>query len=179
MRIRGLMAAVGLVACVLCGAVAMVARAHDDYCGHALFDPPEAGFDTVRGRDVRHFPPDPRVQFKHIKLDLRMEKPESRSFTCTETITFKALGRPIKWIELDAVDLAIRSVKDLNGNDLSHRHDNDRLLVRFASELSPGAESGIQINYECHDPKWGMIFALPDEKYKDRPLVVHTQGEAE
>ena len=180
MRLPRAILATGLVVCTLFGLAALLAHANEDDCGHAIFAPQEGGgFDTVRGRDVRNFPPDPRVQFKHIKLDLRMEKPESRSFTCTETITFKALGRPIKWIELDAVDLAIRSVKDLNGNDLSHRHDNDRLLVRFASELSPGAESGIQINYECHDPKWGMIFALPDEKYKDRPLVVHTQGEAE
>ena len=179
MRLPRQILATGLVVCTLFGLAALLAHASEDDCGHALFAPQERGFDTVRGRDLRNFPPDPRVQFKHIKLDLRMEKPESKSFSCTETITFKALGRPITWIELDAVDLAIRSVKDLSGNDLSHRHDNDRLLVRFPADLSAGVESGIVIDYECHDPKWGMVFALPDEKYKDRPLVVHTQGEAE
>ena len=179
MKFTRALTAVGLVTGILCGLAAIAARANEDDCGHAHLAAPERTFDAVRGRDVRHFPPDPQVQFKHIKLDLRMEKPESRSFTCTETITFKALGRPIKWLELDAVDLAIRSVQDPAGQDLSHRHDGNRLLVRFPAELPAGSESGIQIRYECHDPKWGMIFALPDEKYKDRPLVVHTQGEAE
>src|SRR5687768_15098207 len=104
MKFTRVIMAVGLVAGVLCGLGAMVARANEeDGCGHAHLAAPDSSFDAVRGRDVRRFPPDPQVQFKHIKLDLRMEKPESKSFTCTETITFKALGRPIKWLELDAV----------------------------------------------------------------------------
>src|SRR5262249_2710873 len=46
-------------------------------------------------------------------------------------------------------------------------------------ELPPATDAGIQIDYECHEPKAGMIFALPDAAYKDRPVIIHTQGEAE
>src|SRR4051794_8987931 len=35
-------------------------------------------FDPASGRDVRNYPPDPQVDFQHIKLDLRMPDPMSR-----------------------------------------------------------------------------------------------------
>src|SRR5439155_17235843 len=54
-----------------------------------------------------------------------------------------------------------------------------KLLVRFKKELAPGSEEGIRVEYECREPKKGMNFALPDEAYKNRPLIIHTQGEDE
>src|SRR2546423_4470511 len=81
-------------------------------------------FDPSSGRDTRNYPPDPQVDFQHIKLDLRMPDPFSRSFTCTETITFRTPQRTIKSLKLDAVELDISSVTDLAGNKLDSTTDD-------------------------------------------------------
>ena len=129
--------------------------------------------------DARRFPPDPQVNYKHLKLQIRMDRPQSKRFQAIQTLTFTIPQRPLSSIELDAVDLTIARVTDLSGGVLSHRHDGQKLLVRFGKELSPGADFGIRIEYDCRDPKRGMIFALPDDAHKDRPLIVHTQGQSE
>jgi aminopeptidase N len=139
----------------------------------------DATFDATTGRGTRQFPPDPQVRFDHIKLDLRMPRPQSRSFTCTETISFTTLGRAIAWLDLDAAELRISSVKDPAGGDLPYRYDDQRLTLQFPRELPANTAGGCIIQYECSNPKEGMIFALPDPAYKDRPLVIHTQGESQ
>ena len=58
-----------------------------------LLAPDGRAFDPASGRDTRNYPPDPQVQFQHIALDLRMPDPMNRSFTCTETITFRTPQR--------------------------------------------------------------------------------------
>jgi aminopeptidase N len=136
-------------------------------------------FDPADGRDPRQYPPDPQVDYLHVKLDLRMADPMSKSFECVETITFKTLGLPIAELKLDAVNLQIRSVTDLQGRQIEYSADDKRLIARFAPPLAPHTESGLTISYACSDPKDGMIFALPDDGYLDRPLMVHTQGQTE
>src|SRR3954451_3113152 len=78
-------------------------------------------FDSASGRDVRNYPPDPQVDFQHIKLDLRMPDPMSRSFTCTETITFRTTERPVDRLKLNAVNLDIKRITDLSGQSLDFR----------------------------------------------------------
>ena len=103
----------------------------------------------------------------------------SRSFTCDETIKFKTPGRPVDRLDLDAVDLHIDKVTDLQGQPLEYRYDDKILTVRFASPLPRNTDGGIRISYACKKPVEGMMFALPDEKYPDRPMQIHTQGEPE
>src|SRR5689334_675290 len=71
-------------------------------------------FDPVTGRDTRNYPPDPEVDFQHIRLDIDMRDPLSRSFTANETISFHTPLRPIDHVDLDAVELQIGSVTDLS-----------------------------------------------------------------
>ena len=94
-------------------------------------------FDPKTGRDTRQYAPDPQVDFVHLKLDLRMDDPAAKSFTCTETLTFKTPGRLIPRMTLDAVDLDIKSVTDLSGKPLDFRADDKRLVINFGSELPP------------------------------------------
>src|SRR3954469_10893702 len=136
-------------------------------------------FDAATGRDVRNYPPDPQVDFQHIKLDLRMPDPMSRSFTCTETITFRTTQRPVDRLTLNAVNLDIKRVTDLAGQSLDFRNDDETLTVRFGKQLAANADFGLVIEYACVKPKAGMIFALPDEAHPLRPLTIHTQGEDE
>jgi aminopeptidase N len=152
------------VVCVLCSSL----RASD---GRA--------FDPVTGRDTRNYPPDPQVDYQHIRLDIDMRNPSSRSFTCDETINFHTPQRPIDHLDLDAVELQIRSVTDLSGQKLPFSYDEKKLTVRYPSPLSPDTDAGLKISYACSKPKEGMIFTLPDDAYRDRPVSIHTQGESE
>ncbi|MBC8106609.1 MAG: HEAT repeat domain-containing protein [Anaerolineae bacterium] len=136
-------------------------------------------FDPATGRDTRQFPRDPQVMYQHIALDIVMRDPMSRSFTCNEMIKFRTPGRAIDRLDLDAVDLEIEKVTDLQGQPIDFRYDDKVLTVRFAAPLPADTDSGIRISYACKKPIDGMMFALPDEKYPDRPVSIHTQGEAE
>src|SRR5688500_11643008 len=65
--------------------------------------------------DARRFPPDPQVNYKHLKLQIRMDRPHSKSFQAIQTLTFTIPQRPLSSIELDAVDLTIARVTELSG----------------------------------------------------------------
>jgi aminopeptidase N len=136
-------------------------------------------FDPTLGTDTRNYPPDPVVDFEHLALDLVMDDPMSKSFTCDETLTFHTAGIPIDRLTLDAVGLKINQVADLSGKPLSFRVDDKTITIRFPAELAPNQQSGVKINYACAHPKLGMIFTLPDAGYPDRPVSIHTQGEPE
>ena len=136
-------------------------------------------FDPATGRDTRQFPRDPQVHFQHIALDIIMRDPMSRSFTCDEVIKFRTPGKAIDRLDLDAVDLKIEKVTDLQGQPIDFRYDDKTLTVRFPSALPADTDNAVRISYACKRPIDGMIFALPDEKYPDRPVSIHTQGEAE
>jgi aminopeptidase N len=136
-------------------------------------------FDPITGRDTRQYPTDPQVDFQHIKLDLRMPEPMSKSFDCTETITFKTTQRQLSSLTLDAAELRIKKVADLAGHALDFRTDDKTVTIRFGKTLPTNYDFGVVIDYSCHDPKDGMIFALPDTDHPTRPLMIHTQGEAE
>jgi len=175
------------VSCIVCLASAFLASAPrladgGDLCGYTAIAPPavdESSFDRITGRDPRNYPPDPEVEFKHIKLDLQFDDLMSRSFRGGQTITFRTLGRPIERLELNAIRLAIHKVTDAAGKPLSFRYDDQRLMVRFPAPMPPEADGTIRIEYECRNPRRGMMFALPDQGYPNRPVSIRTHGEAE
>jgi len=162
----------------LCSAPAAAVET-GDLCGHALagFVRERSRFDEATGEDQRHYPPHVQVDFQHLRLDLAFENLTTRSFRGTETLTFRTLAEPIQRLHLDAVGLGISRVTDLAGRPLSFRYDGERLTVRFEPAIAPATDAGIRIEYECRDPARGMVFALPDAAYPDRPVAVHTQGQ--
>ncbi len=136
-------------------------------------------FDASVGRDPRNYPPDPQVDFTWLQLDIDFSEPLTRAFSCEETLRFTTLATPLARLRLDGIDLRIESVRDLTGAAADFRYDEQRLTVRYDPPLVAGAEAGLIIRYRCESPQGGMIFALPDAGYPDRPLMIHTQGEAE
>jgi aminopeptidase N len=146
---------------------------------HSLVLADGRAFDPTLGTDTRNYPPDPQVDFEHLALDLVMDDPFSKSFTCDETLTFHAAGTSIDRLTLDAVGLRIDRVTDLDGNPLSFRADDKTLLIRFPTQLGSNQKTGVKISYACIKPKAGMIFTLPDTAYPNRPVSIHTQGEPE
>lgn len=171
---------IAVMALVVAGSFAAGTGGTHTDCGRAQISLAAEGkaFDSVTGREIRNFPPDPVVNYEHLTLDMLFADIMSRSFTCKETLTFSTLSAPLERLELDAVKLNIESVTDLNGKSLSYRYDDERLLVRFDPPLPPTTKTGIRVTYECREPETGMFFALPDEAHKDRALSIHTQGES-
>ncbi len=152
----------------------------DELCGRAAGQLAAEGrrFDPIEGRDPRNYPPDPQVRFEHLRLELDFEDLTSRSFRARETISFTTLEAPLPRLELDALDLDIEEVADASGQPLTTRYDDRRLTIRFDPPLAPRTPGEVHIRYACREPKAGMYFALPDEGYPARPLMIHTQGEA-
>ncbi|MCA9243642.1 MAG: HEAT repeat domain-containing protein [Phycisphaerales bacterium] len=136
-------------------------------------------FDATDGRDPRNYPPDPQVDFTWLALDIDFSQPETRSFSCEETIRFTNLASPLARLHLDGVRLKVDSVRDLAGGELKYHYDEERLSVAYDPPMQPRAEAGVVIRYRCEKPTTGMIFALPEGGYADRPLTIHTQGEAQ
>ncbi len=136
-------------------------------------------FDPSSGRETANFPRDVRVDYQHLKIELSMPEPHKRTFAARQTLTFKSLHLPVEEIVLDAIDLDIRAVTDLKGKPVGHAYDDSRLTIRFDPPLPPETAGGIIVEYVCTNPRTGMIFAIPDESYKDRPLHIHTQGQSE
>jgi aminopeptidase N len=134
-------------------------------------------FDPITGTDTRNYPPDAQVEFNNIRLDLVMDDPMSRSFTCDETLTFHTTHRPLSRLVLDGADLQVKQVTDADGKPLQWHADDDTLSVQFPKELAADDHYGIKISYVCSHPKTGMTFSLPDSAYHDRPVSIHTQGE--
>src|SRR5688500_5200581 len=153
MRMRHLIVAFCALFCV------SLLRAEDHCIGHdraAALHADGRTFDPKTGRDTRQYAPDAQVDFAHLKLDLRMDDPATKSFACAETRTSKTLGRPVARLGLDAVDLDIHSVTDMSGKPLNFRADDKRLTIPFDPELPPPTDGGIVISYACTDPTDGM-----------------------
>jgi aminopeptidase N len=167
---------------VLVPATPVLARPGDeDECAdEQVWDqlaPDGRAFDAVSGADPRNYAPDAQVDFDHIQLNILMPDPMSRSFTCDETITFRTTQHGISRLKLDGAGLQVQSLTDADGKALDWRSDDQTLTIRFPKELAADDHYGVKIHYLCSKPKTGMVFALPDAAYKDRPISIHTQGE--
>ena len=131
------------------------------------------------GRDPNHYPPDCPVDFIHLKLELRFDDLTSRSFVGRASLTLRPKHEMVTSLTLDAVDLQIRDVVVTGGLISRWDYDDRQLVVSFSEPLPVEADTTVSIDYRCVEPVEGMIWALPDSSYSDRPLVIHTQGEPE
>ena len=136
-------------------------------------------FDPYSGEDVKNYPPDQPVDFRHLKLELVFEDLTSKSFSGIATLTVSPVHEEVMSLTLDAMDLHISKVRINGRNDIHFDHDDKKLFLHFNQPLSIDHDTIIRIEYRCTDPAYGMIWALPDKAYPDRPLVIHTQGEPE
>jgi aminopeptidase N len=135
-----------------------------------------AAFDEATGRDMRNYPPDRLVDYKHMKLQMKFEDLDDSRFDAVETLTFTPLGSGTRGLALDAVDLKIKSVK-LESKPVEHSHDGRRLSLRFDSALMPGQTYELIIEYSCDRPIEGMTFTPSSPDAPNYSAEVHTQGE--
>ncbi len=125
----------------------------------------------------QHYARDKTFHVNHFKLDLVPDFQEKKIWgRCTTYLT--AIDNGLTYVDFDAVELAVKSVKDEGGTSLKFETFDGKLRVHFASKANLGERVTTAIEYETK-PRWGMFFSSPDEYDPKRPIEVWTQGEEE
>ncbi len=141
----------------------------------------ELRYDPATGRDRRNFPPDRRVDFHTMALDIDIPDMNTPKFRAEQTLKFTPLGTALDSLELNAQQLMIESVclpHDPNCT-ATHAHDDKKLTIRFDPPLPPGKENELQIIYSVNDPPDGLAWTPESAEWKGRPAQLHTQGQPE
>jgi len=144
-----------------------------------VYAPPRE-FDAKTGADPNQYAPDCPVDFVHLKLELDFADLTSHSFEGAATYTVRPVHDKVSRLTLDAVDLDIRQVETVDGGPApTYDYDGERLQIVFERPLATDADTQFRISYRCANPIAGMVWAIPDEAYRERPLVIHTQGQSD
>lgn len=156
------------------------ARAGDLDCGRAMAAAAAGprSFESRTGQDTIQYPRDPKVEYKHLNLNLKFEDLAAKTFTATAEYSIRAIAPHVRTIELDAVDFYDLAV-ELNGKPARFSYDDSRLSIVVPNELPTDADTTLTIHYRVSDPDGGMIFVPPDPAYPHRPVSLHTQGQTE
>jgi len=139
-----------------------------------------APLDEATGKDLRRFPPDRLADYKHMKLELRFEDLNNRSFTGRETLTLAPIGASLSSLKLNAENLGIQNVSLGSGTGkVEHYTDGKVLSLRFEPPLAAGVDATLVIDYTCVEPYDGMFFTPSNPSAPDYTAEVHTQGQQE
>ncbi len=122
------------------------------------------------------YPRDRSFDIEHIDLDLELDL-EARTVSGRCSLTVTPLADGARWLELDAVELDIHTVR-CGSEDHHFRHDG--LLLRVdVGEHRPGGQSfTLDVTYSGR-PRRGLYFIHPDEGYPHKPVQVWSQGQDE
>ncbi|MHA1589350.1 MAG: M1 family aminopeptidase [Candidatus Njordarchaeales archaeon] len=123
-----------------------------------------------------NYPRSPDYKLEHVKAEIKVYVFEKR-IEGKAALRLKSLKNGLSTIELDAVDMSIRSVK-MNNEVIDYDYDGYTIRVILPKKLSRGDTVEIIIDYEAR-PKKGLYFVLPDKYYPNRVPQVWSQGESE
>ncbi|MEM7232918.1 MAG: hypothetical protein AAF517_12115, partial [Planctomycetota bacterium] len=115
--------------------------------------------------------------YEHLRAELRIDF-EKEEVHGRVTHRGKSRRADLKGVVLDAVDIAVKSVKSGKGAALKHRAFADRIEIDFSSPLGVGDEYSFVVEYHCR-PKRGTYFRQAVKEYPKDARQVWTQGEAE
>lgn len=120
------------------------------------------------------YAPDRKIDITHLALDVTPDF-EKRTVKGQATFTFNPIGKPLKELKLNGVDLSIESV---TGSDsiASYESTDKDITIAFWPPLPVGKESKLIISYSAQ-PNMGMYFRVPSNGYKADQMHIFTQGE--
>lgn len=127
---------------------------------------------------VAHHAPDLRLEPIDLLIDLRFDIPNRWAAGYVEQ-TVLCHGGGARTLRLDAVDLRIGAVEDLDGSALSWAYDGEALDITWALAPSAGERRRIRISYEVHEPVTGLLFSSPCDDHPDKPYLVASDHETE
>ncbi len=120
------------------------------------------------------YAPDRVVDVEHYRLELALDV-DHRRIEGSCAITVAPIADRARILELDAVELDVREVRD-GERKLDFSHDGRRLRIDLGRPLSERAT--ITVAYAA-SPRRGLYFIAPDEMYPRRPRQIWTQGQDE
>jgi aminopeptidase N len=135
-------------------------------------------WNEASGADSRNWPPNPMVNYEHVKIALRFADVVAPEAEAVATYTVRPIGVPVESLKLNADGLKIASVK-LDGAATEFFSDGKNLTMKFAKPLPSDKSSVIEVAYTISRPTDGMTFS---PAYPDRAGYgpqVHTQGQTE
>ncbi len=137
-----------------------------------------SGGDFASAAAPPHHPPDLRLEPIHLDLDLFVDM-DARRAEGTVVHTVRARTQGPRQLILDAVDLDITDVEDIDGHGVTWNHDGRKLVIVWAKGVPRNEERRIRITWTVERPLNGMLFSGPDESYPDAPRWAATDHETE
>ncbi len=122
------------------------------------------------------YAPDRPAAIEHIALELSFDFKEHVLFGTCRT-TFRAAGKPLHILEMDADHLHVKSVRGPGNKKLLHELAGGRLIIDLGHTMQPGKSSTVIVEYEARQPNQGIYFISPDKGYPKKPVQVWTQGQ--
>jgi aminopeptidase N len=176
---------------------------HDPLIHPALLDPRQWAdvnlYDTTVSIEREaipgdeHHTPDRHVAIEHLKLDLRFDD-ERQSVEGAATLTLSPLNDGLMSFELDAAEMAFRSVKLLAAGkrgasnsspsalqparQLEYETHAEKLVIELDRAYARDERLTVEVAYSC-SPRKGLTFVAPDEAYPNKPRQIWSQGENE
>ncbi|MFM9994750.1 MAG: M1 family aminopeptidase [Phycisphaerales bacterium] len=142
--------------------------------------PARPDVDPVTLRDLRNFPPDVRVRYHHMRLDVSIADMNVARLDAVQTLTFAPIAYTLERLTLDAKLMDIASVR-VSGEPAvttAFDHDGERLTVSFTPPLEVGVPRDLVTTYTVNDPPLGLIWTPESPAWPGRAAQVHTQGES-
>lgn len=132
---------------------------------------------TLPGAEA-HYPPDQRIEPRHLDIDLHVDVAR-RQATGTVTTTLRANADGADSLELNAVDFADLKVRDLDGHEIHTSYDGKLIRVHWLKPLQRGEECKLAVSYRVTRPVTGLFFSGPDKAYPKAPRWAATDHETE
>lgn len=123
----------------------------------------------------RHLPPDKEFHAEHLTIQLKVDLEKKQiSGTCKTKLIPVREG--IGALHLDAREMRIVGVT-LDGARVPFDHDGSVLTVSPPGPLDTAAHE-LRVDYTA-EPRHGVYFVSPDEKFPEKPVQAWSQGEPE
>ena len=132
------------------------------------------GTETNKAFRARHYAPDRQIDINHLKIDITPDF-EASTVAGKVTLRFVPIGKPLKKLLLDAIDLTVLDV-EASVVLAGYTTTDEKITVTFAEPVSTGNTIEVTVTYEA-EPKEGLYFRTPAKGYKKEDIHIYTQGE--
>ncbi len=124
------------------------------------------------GSYPHHYRPDRTVDFKHLKLEIKVFMDEKR-IEGTAHYSFQPLHDEVTQLHLDAEEMEIKNIQTSSGQEIKWNHADNALHISFPSALPLDQETDISIQYAA-SPVEGMYFTDSQHVAPQNPDQLYT-----
>ena len=146
-------------------------RAEHVYCRHCALARFAA---TPDSPDFRKYARDRKIDVDHLKLDVTPDF-KTHMVSGTATLRFQPVGLPLAELELDGVDLTVKSLKS-SAPLAGHQVTAENIVLTFREAVPVGTAVEVVIRYSA-EPEKGLYFRTPKNGYPAAVTQLWTQGE--